>query len=398
MLGAGGRGSRHPGGVRPGLNPGRTCSTASPGAYAEPVPEHRRPTIADVAAAAGVSRTTVSHALSGAGKVNPETRALVRRVAVEVGYRPSPRARALRGGRSHVLGVVSSMSQSVAGGPARLGFYMEVAAAVAERALAHGYALVLVPPTGEGPTAALDSVAVDGVIVVEPAEGDPLLEQARRNGIPFVSLGRVDDGGAVTQVDLHPAAVADLLVGHLADRGVRHPALLVGDRPRPSYRAVVRRFRAEAADRGWSPTVLTLSEADGAAGARAATRELLRGTPATDGVIAFVDAFAAGVMAELAELGRRVPDDVVVLTRYDGVLARTSSPPLTAVDLHLGGAAASAVDLLVAELGGAADRLLPELPAAPPAARPTLVVRASSERGGQQQGPGGDRETEHAHP
>ena len=91
-------------------------------AYAEPVPEHRRPTIADVAAAAGVSRTTVSHALSGAGKVNAETRALVQRVAIEVGYRPSPRARALRGGRSNVLGVVSSMSRSVAGGPARLGF------------------------------------------------------------------------------------------------------------------------------------------------------------------------------------------------------------------------------------------------------------------------------------
>ena len=370
----------------------------APTAYAEPVPEHRRPTIADVAAAAGVSRTTVSHALSGAGKVNAETRALVQRVAVEVGYRPSPRARALRGGRSNVLGVVSSMSQSVAGGPARLGFYMEVAAAAAERALAHGYALVLVPPTGDGPTPALDSVAVDGVIVVEPAEADPLVEQVRRNGIPFVSLGRVGGDGALSHVDLHPTAVADLLVGHLAGQGVRHPALLIGDRPRPSYRAAVRRFRAEARARGWAPTVLTLPEGDGAAGARAAIRKLMRDIPSTDGVLAFVDAFAAGVLAELAELGLRVPDDVVLLTRYDGVLARTSSPAITAVDLHLGGAAARAVDLLVQELGGPVEAQPSALPASPPAARPTLVVRASSQRGGEQQDPGRDREAEHAHP
>ena len=83
---------------------------------------------------------------------------------------------------------------------------------------------------------------------------------------------------------------------------------------------------------------------------------------------------------------------------YDGVLARTSSPAITAVDLHLGGAAARAVDLLVEELGGPVEAQPPALPAAPPAARPTLVVRASSQRGGEQQDPGRDREAEHAHP
>lgn len=61
-----------------------------------------RPTLADVAAGAGVSRTTVSHALIGLGKVNPQTRKLVERIVGEIGYRPSARAKALRGGRSNV--------------------------------------------------------------------------------------------------------------------------------------------------------------------------------------------------------------------------------------------------------------------------------------------------------
>lgn len=323
-----------------------------------------RPTIADVARAAGVSPTTVSHALRGLGKVNPETRNHVRLVAEQVGYRASPRARALRGGRSYVLGVVSSMTQSVAGGPARLGFFMEVAAAAAERALAHGYALVLVPPTGGELPTTLDTIAVDGLLVVEPADDDPMVALAREQRIPFVSLGTMPATQDEPFVDLDATVVADLLVSHLADQGVQHPVLMVGDRPRPSYREVVSRFRQEAQSRGWAGTVVTVPEADGVDGADAATRALLEEEPRTDGIIAFVDAFATGVVSALADLGRKIPGDVVVMTRYDGVRARTSVPLLTAVDLQLGAAAARAVDLLIAEVGdGDAD--LPPLPPLP---------------------------------
>ena len=341
-----------------------------------------RPTIADVARAAGVSPTTVSHALRGLGKVKPETRSHVRRVAADIGYRASPRARALRGGRSYVLGVVSSMTQSVAGGPAGLGFFMEVAAAAAERALAHGYALVLLPPSGGELPATLDTVAVDGLLVVEPAELDPLVARAQEQRVPFVALGRTEDSSdGAPFVDLGAAEVADLLVGHLAEQGVAHPALMVGDRSRPSYDAVVRRFREEAGRRGWAGTVVTVAEAAGAEGARAATRQLLEDEPRTDGVIAFVDAFATGVLAELGSIAHEVPREAVVVTRYDGVRARNSTPLLTAEDLHLGAAAAVAVDLLV-ELVGGSDADLPPLSPRP---APRLVVRASSVRGGEDQ-------------
>lgn len=338
-----------------------------------------RPTIADVAAAAGVSRTTVSHALNGLGKVNPQTRQHVREVAERIGYRPSARAKALRGGRSHVLGVVSSMSAAVAGGPARLGFFMEVAAAAAERALTHGYALVLVPPlrpgadgTGDA-SEALYGIAMDGLLVVEPAAGDPVVALARAQRLPFVCVGqpaesRPDDDW----VDLHAQDVARLLVRHFADRGVRHPVLMIGDRERVSYDAAVAEFERQAAESGWEPLVVRLPETDGEEGARVAVRDLLGEHPHTDGIVAFVDAFASGVVTGLREAGRRVPQDVRVVTRYDGVRAKTSTPPITAVDLGLADASSRAVDLLVARLG---DDVEPE-PGAP--AGPRLVERASS--------------------
>ena len=67
----------------------------------------KRVGIVDVAAAAGVSVTTVSHALNGRGQVNPETRARVERVAAELGYSPNRIATALRNQRSGIIGFVS---------------------------------------------------------------------------------------------------------------------------------------------------------------------------------------------------------------------------------------------------------------------------------------------------
>lgn len=345
----------------------------------------RRPTIAEVAAAAGVSRTTVSHALNGIGKVSPRTRALVQQIAAEVGYRPSPRAKALRGGRSNVLGVASSMSSAIAGGPARLGFFMEVAAAAAERALTHGYALVLVPPVGPDPQAssdALHGIAMDGLIVVEPAVDDLLVAHARRERLPFVCVGRPPAVRAgESWVDLNVTGVAQLLVQHVVDQGSRRPVLMIGDKDRLSYRAAVRVLRSVAKKVGWEVVVVRVPEASGEEGGKTAVMDLMAVRPDTDAVIAFVDAFATGVVRGLHELGLRIPEDVIVVTRYDGVRAKTSAPPLTAVDLGLSGAASRAVDLLVGQLGDTIDD-----PPAPHPERQRLVERASSLRRQQNDG------------
>jgi DNA-binding LacI/PurR family transcriptional regulator len=94
-------------------------------------------------------------------------------------------------------------------------------------------------------------------------------------------------------------------------------------------------------------------EADGAAGARRATLKLLAAEPGLDGLLVPLDAFAAGAMAALRERARRVPEDARVVTRYDGLRARTESPPLTAVDLHLDRVARLAIDRLILGIAGA---------------------------------------------
>ncbi|MFX7620884.1 transcriptional regulator, partial [Acinetobacter baumannii] len=85
-------------------------------------------------------------ALNDRGVVDPATRARVKQIAQQLGYRPSVRAQRLRSGRAHSIALASSMPFAVAGGPSRLGFMMEVAAIAAEAALGRGLGVVLVPP------------------------------------------------------------------------------------------------------------------------------------------------------------------------------------------------------------------------------------------------------------
>ncbi|NBE55170.1 LacI family DNA-binding transcriptional regulator [Streptomyces boluensis] len=334
----------------------------------------RPPTISDVARVAGVSRTTVSHSLNGLGKVDPRTRERIKKVAAELGYRPNLRAQRLRRGQAKAIALASSMPFAVAGGPSRLGFYMEVAAAAAESALLHDYALVLVPPVQSG--SALYSVDIDGAIVVEPDAQDAAVAQLRERGLPYVALGRpVAPDDDAPYVDLRGGQVADVLLAHLHAQGSEHPALIVGSGARHSTVDALAAYERSAAAHGWQPIVRRVPESGGEQAGYEQCAALLAEHPEVDAVCALVDAFAVGAVKAIRDSGRSVPDDVMVVTRYDGLRARTCEPPLTAVDLHLDQVAAAAVDLLLARLRGDTDTTSTAM-----APEPQLIIRASSVR------------------
>lgn len=338
----------------------------------------RRATIADVAKAAGVSSTTVSHALSGRRPVEAETRRRIAEAAERLGYVPDARARGLRTGRADAIAILSSMPAGVSGGASRLGFLMEIAASAAVAALERGVALVLVPPAERGSAGAAtplaDRLQVDGALLVEPAAEDPEMALLLRRRIPVVTIGRPPGGATaeIASIDLRSGDTMQLLLDHLEAQGAARIALLVGAARRTSHAEGEAVHRAFSAFRGTPPVVMRLDEAAGIAAGRAATLELMRLHPDTDAICAPVDAFAVGALSALAELGFPVPGRVRVVTRYDGILARTASPGLTAVDLHLDAVAAAAVALLLDRIEGGSHGS-----AAAPDAR--LVVRGSSQ-------------------
>lgn len=316
----------------------------------------RRATIIDVAEAAGVSPATVSNALNGRRHVDAKTRDAVKKAARHLGYTPNLRAQRLRTGQADTIALLSSMPFAVAAGPSRLGFLMEVAAVAAASAIENGLALVLVPPL-EKARPVLDRLGIDGALVLEPTAEDAGVAHLRDRGVPVVTIGRqarTDD--APPYVDLRSAATAQLLLDHLKDQGSRRVVLLIGAQARNSYQETEYAYWAFAQAHGMAPLVRRLDERGGEESGDLETQHLLTEHPDIDAICAPVDAFAVGAVRAAQKLGRRVPEDVAVVTRYDGLRARNCTPPLTAVDLHLEEIASLAVGLMLEQIEGRPPR------------------------------------------
>src|SRR5689334_2714606 len=101
--------------------------------------------IQEVAHAAGVSITTVSHALNGKGRIAPETRARVQRVAAELRYRPHAGARNLAEGKAGVISLAVSQAPGLSFALTDFAYFLNLMAAATRSALQLGYALVLLP-------------------------------------------------------------------------------------------------------------------------------------------------------------------------------------------------------------------------------------------------------------
>jgi DNA-binding LacI/PurR family transcriptional regulator len=330
-----------------------------------------RVTIRDVAEAAGVSPTTVSHALNERGQVDPKTRERVKQLAQKLGYRPNRHAQRLRTGEAHMIALISSMPFGVAGGPSRLGFLMEIAAVAASAALTRGLALVLVPPV-ESESVKLDALDVDAALVVEPAARDASVDHFRKRGLPVVTIGRQPVRQPAPYVDLRSRETTQLMLEHLAAQGAKRIALMVGDEERNAHLEAVEAYAEFVQRKRMRSEVVRVAEGAGEEGGYLAALALLARRPDLDALCVPVDAFASGAARAVADSGRRIPQDFMLVTRYDGLRARTCHPPLTAINMHLDETAQTAVELLFDHLrGSTTDRMRP-------GAAPELVAREST--------------------
>lgn len=299
-------------------------------------PEDRRgsrATLGDVAAAAGVSRSTASLAFSGAGPVAAATRERVLQAARELGWTgPDPAAVSLRRGRSGVVGVVVGERLRDA---FRDPYVVLVLDGLVDALAAHGLAILLLPLTrdgGTGPAEQFRTVPMDAVVFATGGlPSDPALEAIRARGVPVVavegpdvpeaSLVRIDDREGTAQAVRH---LVDL--GHRDVAVVTMPWRLDGtEGPLGVARRRLEGFadnvnRLQGVLDVLEPVVVWETPANAVECGRAAALRLLD-VPAASrptAVVAQSDVLAAGAVQACTELGLRVPEDVSVVG-YDGV-------------------------------------------------------------------------------
>lgn len=324
-----------------------------------------RVTIHDLAEAAGVSITTVSNALTGRGRVAPQTRTRVTELAHELGYTANPTARSLRSRRTGAIGLY--LPHHTFG----LEYYMHLALGAAAAALDQGLALTLIPASERTVSAPLH---VDGLVVADPAVGDPILDHLRETGIPMVTCER----------DLHPrahaagrvesdhrAAVTGLL-DHLGERGASRVALLCPG-SETSFGADIREaYERWSTAAGAEPVVYDIPFSAQPEDVKDAVRRALAPGAAHDAVVSVPDGGASTTLQEILRRGRRVPDDLLVASYVDSPSLRGLSTPMTAVDVAPAEMGRRAADLMAGILTGSVAEGAVDVVAT------QLVVRAST--------------------
>jgi DNA-binding LacI/PurR family transcriptional regulator len=315
--------------------------------------EQRHVGIRDVARAAGVSITTVSHALNEKGGVSEDTRRRVREVAERLGYRPDPRGRQLASGRTGLIALTVSLPDGVHAPVEEFLHNAHLIDAATATAIARGLALVIVPA---GEATIWDRLPLDGLIVVDPVPDDPAVRELANRAVPIVTIGKLPQGGAQARVvDNDYSAGTAAMLDHLIDAGARRVgvlALSVGE----SYEAEsLAEYRAWSARRVQQPWVHTSAHVDWSSPrvwvdfeeiASTAAKECLEAPDVPDALYCLSESYALALVSACRERGIDVPGDMMVATLADLGLAERSTPPLTTLELHPRDLGAAASEML----------------------------------------------------
>lgn len=289
--------------------------------------------MADIARVAGVAKITVSRALSEGSVVNPETRARVREVAQQLGYRMNVAARNLRLQRTHTVAVAIELAPSVER-PMSDPYPLALLGGIIEELTSAdcGLSLITVESMMRSPPAA------DGIILLGQGMHDDAVAEISRLELPFVVWGAVHEPLAVVTVGSNNVEGGRMAAQQLADQG-RSRVVFVGDVEYAEASQRQEGFAQEATAHGLSVLPTIAASFTFSAGEAAVEALFDSATDLPDGIFCASDTIAMGVIKALARHGVAVPEQTSVIGFDDCPAAALHVPPLTSVhqDWNLGG-------------------------------------------------------------
>ncbi len=289
------------------------------------------PTMAQIAARAGVALSTVSYVLSGKRPVSEEMRARVLTAVEELDYRPHRPARALASGMSHTIALfLPSPNWDLV--PVQQTFV----AGATQATSASDYSLLL-STAATDPEEIVQLVAshrADGVILMETLADDPRVRKLQSAGLPFSLIGRTADTEGISYVDIDFGAAVRTSLEHLVGLGHRCVALF--------------NFPQDQLDAGYTSALLArdaFSDAADEFGVRGihlscphppreafdVAAALLASEPECTAAITTGWQFS-GLLAALRAADLHVPDDFSIVSVIAGQYAEMLTPALTGIE------------------------------------------------------------------
>lgn len=331
----------------------------------------RRPTIADIARRAGVTKAAVSFALNGQPGVSQATRDRVLAIARELDWQPNSAARALIGGRAGAFGLVIDRPAGVLGAEP---YFMQLVAGIqSELAAVHSALLFTVAEDYHAEIELHRSWwaqgRVDGVLLVDLHVDDPRVPVLEELGLPAVVVGAPEGSGSLSSITTDERAAAHALIEHFAGLGHRRIGHVTG---MPDlWHTRLRNEAMDAAAEAAGIEMMTVAADYTAESGVRATRTLLRRRNRPTALIYDNDLMAVAGLGEAQRLGIRVPEQLSLAAWDDSVLCRLVNPTLTALSRDVAAHGARAARALLDLASGTDVGHLVEPPA-------VLAVRDSS--------------------
>jgi DNA-binding LacI/PurR family transcriptional regulator len=290
--------------------------------------DHKSINLSHIASELGLSKTTVSRAISGKGRVSEETRAKVQEYIREHDYRPNQVARAMAQQKSYNIALVIPRRFS----QMDLTFLRRTMSAVYELATQNDYDLLLSMVNEQDPSPLrrlLVGRKIDGAILTRTLARDPLIPLLQEYELPFVAIGRPVEPDVVS-VDNDQVGGCCELTSMLLLKGLRRIALLGG-----TSLYTVNQSRLEGFYKAYEQMHMPLDESliflelESDSQRINALERALSLSP--DCILCMDEEVAALVMRVLQQNGVRVPEQIKVASMYDGIELVNCQPQVTAL-------------------------------------------------------------------
>ncbi|MBS9337930.1 substrate-binding domain-containing protein [Fructobacillus parabroussonetiae] len=291
--------------------------------------EKKNATIYDVAAAVGVSLATVSRVVNASQNVRPATRDKVLAAISDLGYRPNAVARGLASKKTTTVGVVMPDMTNL--------FYSELTRGIDDVANMYQYD-VLLTNTDDDPKRALTAVRnladkqIDGLLFMGSQLSDEVLRAIQATGVPVVLAGSVDQGRVLPSVNIDYRAAFCEVTADFLKAGNERIALILGS----TDRAIDQDYRRAGYVQALEDAKQPVDEGLIFAGARSYQdgKDLAEAIDQTgaSAVVAYDDEVALGILNGLQDMGKRVPEDVSIVSANNTTFTMVARPEISSID------------------------------------------------------------------
>ncbi len=310
----------------------------------------KRTMLDDIAAELGISKSTVSRAISGKGRISAETREKVQECIKERNYRPNIIAKSLSESRTYNLGVVIPMDSNETEAP----FFQTCLMGICRECAVRDYDAVVIS-TDKNDLSQLARVVqnrkVDGVIVTRPTEDNGIEQLLRDNGIPFVVVGKSVVENVVSVDSSHEDGCRELTSYLLMSNPPETVGLLMNNMEYTVNQSRYKGFESAFAAIGTKPSEnMVYVGIESPMQFSKSVTALLKEEPKC--IICGDDIICMKLLAELNNLGKSIPQDIRVASFYDSVYLDNYSPPITSLIFNASELGAASASVLIDMLNG----------------------------------------------